>query len=82
MGQNILFFFFSHVHTRGGRGIRTSDLRFIRRDPNRLNYLLGTKHTFEKSLKVIFFFFFFLKVIFDFKAILLNAMEHNPLQFK
>jgi hypothetical protein len=24
----------------GGRGIRTSDLRFIRRDPSQLNYLL------------------------------------------
>jgi hypothetical protein len=35
------FFFFLHVHTREGRGIRIRDLRFIRRSPSRLSYLLG-----------------------------------------
>jgi hypothetical protein len=35
------FFFFLKCPHKKGRGIRTSDLRFIRRDPSRLNYLLG-----------------------------------------
>jgi hypothetical protein len=36
------FFFFLHVHTRGGREIRTSNLRFIRHGLSRLRYLLRT----------------------------------------
>ena len=36
------FFFFLHVHTIERRKIRTSDHRFIRHNPNRLNYLLKT----------------------------------------
>jgi hypothetical protein len=39
------FFFFLHVHTRGGKGTQTSDLYFIRRSLSRLNYLLGTKNS-------------------------------------
>ena len=35
------------MFTQEGRGIRTSDLRFIRRGPNQLNYLLETLQ--EKS---------------------------------
>jgi hypothetical protein len=31
-----------HVHTRGERGIRTSDIRFIKCSHSQLNYLLGT----------------------------------------
>jgi hypothetical protein len=34
-------FFFDMSTQEGGGGIRTSDLRFIRRGPSRLNYLLG-----------------------------------------
>jgi hypothetical protein len=40
------FFFLTCPHKRGERGIRTSDLHFIKCDPSRLNYL--------------HFFFFFL----------------------
>jgi hypothetical protein len=44
MNKNtICFFFFFDMSTQeGGRGIRTSDLRFIRRGLSRLNYLLKT----------------------------------------
>jgi hypothetical protein len=35
------FFFFWHVHTRGGRRIRTSDLYFMRRDPQPIELPLG-----------------------------------------
>jgi hypothetical protein len=37
----IIIFFFASPHKRG-RKIRTSNLHFIRHDPNRLNYFLGT----------------------------------------
>jgi hypothetical protein len=36
------FFFFDMSAQEGGGGIRTSDLRFIRRSPCRLSYFLGT----------------------------------------
>ena len=37
-----IYIYFWRVHTRGGRGIRTSDFRFIKRDSSRLSYFLGT----------------------------------------
>jgi hypothetical protein len=36
-----VFFFFLHVHTRGGGEIRTSDLRFNRRGPQPIELSLG-----------------------------------------
>jgi hypothetical protein len=37
---NPLFFFFGHIHTRGGEEIRTSDLRFMRRGPQPIELCL------------------------------------------
>jgi hypothetical protein len=37
-----IFFFFDMSTQEGGGGIRTSDLHFMKRGPNRLNYFLGT----------------------------------------
>jgi hypothetical protein len=37
---NLEGFFFGHVYTREMNGIRTSDFRFINRDPSQLNYFL------------------------------------------
>jgi hypothetical protein len=37
-----LFFFFSTCPRKRGKGIRISDLHFIKRDTNQLNYLLRT----------------------------------------
>jgi hypothetical protein len=40
-------------HKRGEKGIRTKDLRFIRRGLSRLNYLLGTLYNeFWESFKL------------------------------
>ena len=44
-------FFFLHVRTKGGRKIQTSDLCFIRRDPDWLNYLLRTLLLFILKIK-------------------------------
>ena len=41
--KNCLFFVFLTCPHKRGRGIRTSDLCFIRRGPSWLSYLLGTK---------------------------------------
>jgi hypothetical protein len=38
-----LFFFFLHVRTKRKRKIQTNNLRFIRHDPNKLNYFLSTR---------------------------------------
>jgi hypothetical protein len=42
IGRALVKLFFYMSAQEGGGGIRTSDLRFIRRGPSRLNYLLGT----------------------------------------
>jgi hypothetical protein len=77
-GQKFFFFFFFlHVHIRGGGMIWTSDLCFMRRNPSRLSYLLGTKEDnfeyderwfrallpfFLKMLRVISLFILLLQV--------------------
>jgi hypothetical protein len=38
----LIFYFFLHVYTRERRKIRTTNIRFITRDPSQLNYLLKT----------------------------------------
>jgi hypothetical protein len=46
--------FLRHVHTRGMMGIRTSDFRFIRRGPSRLNYILfGTSITIYYTCTIV-----------------------------
>jgi hypothetical protein len=49
------FFFFlfllTCLHKRGGREIRTSDIRFIMRNLSQLNYFLGTHCCFTKVEK-------------------------------
>jgi hypothetical protein len=49
------FFFLTCTHKRG-RGIRTSNLHFIRRDPSRLSYLLGTFIKFHNYMSIIVIF--------------------------
>jgi hypothetical protein len=39
----VFFFFFDMFAQEGEGGIRTSNLRFIKRGPSRFSYLLGTR---------------------------------------
>jgi hypothetical protein len=55
----IFFFFFLHVHTRGGGRIRTNDLRFMRRGSQLIELPLGDLNL----LLTIRTFFFFLSFI-------------------
>jgi hypothetical protein len=45
MGESIFFFFYMSAQ-EGGEKIQTSDFRFIKHGPNRLNYLLEQKSIF------------------------------------
>jgi hypothetical protein len=47
MGATFFFFFFEMSTQEGRVEIRTCDLHFMRRGPNRLNYLLETGATFK-----------------------------------
>jgi hypothetical protein len=53
--RKTFFFFFLTCPRKRGRGIRTSDLHFIRRGSSRLNYLLETnnKEDLEVFLELI-----------------------------